>query len=90
MSIFIAVASIDPSRNELSQAFVRDTQDAADAMAAANTRPNLPWIVYELVECSRAEAPVARITRSRTVLPVVIAGDKNADPSQPPIVRSER
>lgn len=76
MALFIAVASIDPSRNELTQAFVRDTQDAAEAMAAANARPNLPWVVFELVECSRQISEAPRLVRVREPK-VVIAGEKD-------------
>ena len=64
MTHYIATAPIDPAANEL-RGFVRATQEDAEAIAAANTRPNQPWTVYELVECSRVVAQSPTLTRSR-------------------------
>lgn len=65
MAIFIAVAALDPARNELTQAFVRPTQEDAEAMAAANSKANQPWVVYELVECSSTIVDRPRLVRVR-------------------------
>lgn len=64
MPYFIATAAIDPAANEL-RGFVRKTQEDAEAMAAANTRPNQPWTVFELVECAQLTAQTPRLSRSR-------------------------
>lgn len=65
MATFIAVAEIDPSRNELTQAFVRSTQEDAEDMCKANSKPNEVWVVFELVECARAVALSPKLERSR-------------------------
>lgn len=69
MSYFIATAPIDPAANEL-RGFVRDTQEEAEEMAAANAKPNLPWTVYELVECAQVVAQGPRLTRIREPAPM--------------------
>lgn len=84
MPIYIAVAPIDPARNELTRAFVRSTQEDAEAMAAINSRSNEPWTVYELVEVARTVVDPPRLVRSREppprpVIPNLRAGEINAD-----------
>ncbi len=74
MAIFIAVAALDPARNELTQAFVRSTQEDAEAMAAANAKANQPWVVYELVECASAVIETPKLTRVRQPAPRPQAG----------------
>lgn len=78
MSYFIAVAPIDPAANEL-RGFVRDTQEAAEAMAAQNTRPNQPWSVYELVLCANVETLAPKLSRIKEP----VAADALAAESQP-------
>lgn len=64
MTFFLATGPIDPAANEL-RGFVRSTQQDAEAMAAANARPNQPWTVYELLESAQVVAQSPRLTRIR-------------------------
>lgn len=68
MPNFLAIPAIDPSSNEI-RGFRRDTQEDAEAMAAQNTRPNQPWVVFELVECARVVTDTPRLIRSREPAP---------------------
>ncbi len=77
MAIFIAVAALDPARNELTQAFVRAIQEDAEAMAAANAKANQPWVVYELVECASAIIETPKLTRVRQPAPRQAGGSGN-------------
>jgi hypothetical protein len=75
MPIFIATGPIDPASNEI-RGFRRDTQEDAEAMAAANSRPNQPWTVYELIECSSTVVDTPRLVRKRQPMnPSIRAGD---------------
>ena len=75
MPVFLATGPIDPASNEI-RGFRRDTQEDAEAMAAANSRPNQPWAVYELVECARTIVDTPRLVRTRQPAnPSTRAGD---------------
>ena len=78
--MYIAVAPIDPARNELTQAFVRATQEEAEAMAAANSKPNQPWVVFELVECARTIVDTPRLVRTRE--PITRTSNRAGEPDE--------
>lgn len=80
MGNFVALPPIDPASNEI-RGFRRDTQEDAEVMAAANSRANQPWKVFELVECATTIVDPPRLVRVRQPIPAILAGDTNADPT---------
>lgn len=80
MAIFLATGPIDPAANEI-RGYQRGTQEEAEATAAANSRPNQPWSVFELVECATLTAQAPRLNRVREPQPAILAGENNADPT---------